>query len=260
LKAKYQVYRDVAGKYRFRLRAANNKIVAVSEAYESKAGCMNGVKSVQKNCGSHIEDQTKETEKLANPKYELFTDVASEYRFNLKAANGEIIAASEGYESKDGALNGIDAVQRSCDAEIEDLTVTQVAEEEDEAEAVEEVCKEPAAGVNDTVLLLDQLPASVESDTTLTFRGKLTVHDTVEGVGCAEIVIMEKDRSFLRDDFLVSGATNNDGTFTIDWVAKQKDFWDNKLQIYAEFKGTANYRPSKSEVQQMKVIWHAKRK
>ncbi len=259
MKAKYQIYKDMAGKFRFRLRAANNKIVAVSEAYESKAGCMNGVKSVQKNCRSHVEDLTKETEKLTNPKYELFTDVASEFRFNLKAANGEIIAASEGYESKDGALNGIEAVQRSCDAEIEDLTVTQVAEEE-ETEVVEEVCKEPAAGVNDTVLLLDRLPASVESDTTLTFRGNLTVHDTVEGVGCAEIVIMEKDRSFLRDDFLVSGATNNDGAFAIDWVAKQKDFWDNKLQIYAEFKGTENYRRSKSEVQNMKVIWHARRK
>ena len=75
------------------------------------------------------------------------------------------------------------------------------------------------------------------SDTSLTFRGKLTVHDTVEGVGCAEIFIMEEDRSFLKDDLLVSGATNNDGTFAIDWLAKQKDFWDNKLQIYAEFKG-----------------------
>ena len=259
MKAKYQVYKDIAGKYRFRLRAANSKIVAVSEAYESKAGCMNGVKSVQKNCRSPVEDQTKELEKLSNPKYELFIDSVSEYRFNLKAANGEIVATSEGYESKNGALNGIDAVQRSCDAEIEDLTVTQVAEE-DETEVVEEVCKEPVAGVNDTVLLLDELPASVDSDTTLTFRGNLTVHDTVEGVGCAEIFIMEEDRSFLRDDLLVSGATNNDGTFAIDWVAKQKDFWDNKLQVYAEFKGTENYAPSKSEVQKMKVIWYAKKK
>ena len=56
LKAKYQVYRDIAGKFRFRLRAANNKIVAVSEGYERKEGCMNGVKSLQKNCDSKIED------------------------------------------------------------------------------------------------------------------------------------------------------------------------------------------------------------
>ena len=125
---------------------------------------------------------------------------------------------------------------------------------------VEEVCKEPTIGENATVLLLDTLPASVDSDSTLTFSGKLTEHDTVEGVGCAEIEIMEKDRSFLRDDLLVSGATNNDGTFSINWVAKQRDFWDNKIQVYAKFNGKENYKPSKSDIQQMKVCWFAKKK
>ena len=100
----------------------------------------------------------------------------------------------------------------------------------------------------------------MNSGSTLTFRGKLTTHDTVEGVGCAEIHIFEKDRSFMRDDLLVSGATNNDGTFAIDWVAKQKDFWDDKIQVYASFKGTENYKPSKSVVQNSKVRWYVKRK
>jgi len=258
LSAQYQVYGDVAGKYRFRLRAANNKIVAVSEAYESKAGCMNGVKSVQSNCESHVEDQTKNMEKLTNPKYEVFTDVAGEFRFHLKASNGEIIAASEGYETKEGVMNGIEAVQRSCDAEIEDLTVDQVSKEMDETAGIEEVCKEPAAGLNDTVLLLDDLPDSVKSDTTITFTGKLTVHDTVEGIGCAEIDIFEHDRSFMSDDHLASGATNNDGSFGIDWVAKQKDFWDDKIHVIARFKGTENYKPAKSDIKKMRVLWYAK--
>ena len=48
-------------------------------------------------------------------------------RFHLKASNGEIIAASEAYETKQGVLHGIEAVQNSCDAEIEDLTIDQVA-------------------------------------------------------------------------------------------------------------------------------------
>ena len=248
----------MAGKYRFRLRAANNKIVAVSEAYESKAGCMNGVKSVQSNCKSHVEDQTMKTEKLTNPKYELFTDSASEYRFNLKASNGEIIAASEAYETKQGAVNGIEAVQRSCDAEIEDLSVKKEAK--DEYEGIEEVCKEPHAGVSNTVLLLDSLPPTVDSGSTITFKGSLTTHDEVQGIGCAEIYIMERDRSFMRDDLLASGATNNDGKFAIDWVAKQKDFWDDKVQVYALFKGTKNYNPAKSDVHHMKVLWYAKRK
>ena len=107
LSAKYQVYKDVGGKYRFRLRADNNKIVAVSEAYESKAGCINGVQSVQKNCQSQIEDKTIGCEKLPNPKYELFVDTSLKFRFNLIAANGEIIASSEGYYSKQGCIRGI---------------------------------------------------------------------------------------------------------------------------------------------------------
>jgi uncharacterized protein YegP (UPF0339 family) len=46
---RFEIYRDSSGKYRFRLRAANNEIIAVSEAYESKASCQNGIKSVKTN-------------------------------------------------------------------------------------------------------------------------------------------------------------------------------------------------------------------
>ena len=122
--AKYQVYKDVADKFRFRLRAENNKIVAVSEAYEQHASCINGVKSVQTNCNSEIEDTTIEGNRIANPKYQVLYDVKCGYRFHLNARNGEIIAASEGYVTKDGCLNGISAVQASCNAEIEDLSIT----------------------------------------------------------------------------------------------------------------------------------------
>lgn len=52
-------------------------------------------------------------------KWELYTDKGGEYRFRLKAGNGEIIAlSSEGYTSKSGALNGIDSIRRNADAEI----------------------------------------------------------------------------------------------------------------------------------------------
>jgi uncharacterized protein YegP (UPF0339 family) len=47
-------------------------------------------------------------------KFELYTDKSGEYRFRLKAGNGEVIATSEGYSSKAGALNGIESVQRSA--------------------------------------------------------------------------------------------------------------------------------------------------
>ena len=46
---KFEIYNDKAGEFRFRLKAKNGKIIAVSEGYTSKANCKNGIESVQKN-------------------------------------------------------------------------------------------------------------------------------------------------------------------------------------------------------------------
>lgn len=46
---KFEVYQDKAGKYRFRLKASNGQVIATGESYESKAPCLKGVASVQKN-------------------------------------------------------------------------------------------------------------------------------------------------------------------------------------------------------------------
>jgi uncharacterized protein YegP (UPF0339 family) len=56
--AKFEVYKDSSGQFRFRLRAANNEIIAVSEAYTIKASCMNGIESVKTNAPvAEINDQ-----------------------------------------------------------------------------------------------------------------------------------------------------------------------------------------------------------
>jgi uncharacterized protein YegP (UPF0339 family) len=254
LKAKYQVYKDTAGKVRFRLRAANNKIVAVSEAYERKVGCMNGVKSVQKNCGSKIEDKTIGAETLPHPKYEVFMDTASKFRFNLSASNGEIIAASEAYESKQSCMNGIEAVKNSCDAEIEDLTVDQVTEEAAEAPV------EAAAGAGDTTIMMSCPPTSVDLNSMVTFEGKLTDTDTGKGVGGAEIGICERDRSFMGDDVLVSGMTDKDGTFRIEWKAKQQDWWDDSVEVYARFGGNEKHNPSQTDTYKIRVLFYLRKK
>ena len=47
-------------------------------------------------------------------KFELYTDKAGEYRFRLKAGNGEIILASEGYKQKASAENGIESVKKNA--------------------------------------------------------------------------------------------------------------------------------------------------
>jgi uncharacterized protein YegP (UPF0339 family) len=56
---KFELYTDAAGKYRFRLKAANGQIIAVGEAYESKASALNGIESVKKNAAeAAVVDQT----------------------------------------------------------------------------------------------------------------------------------------------------------------------------------------------------------
>jgi|SRR5690606_25847376 len=47
-------------------------------------------------------------------KFELYTDKAGEFRFRLKAANGQIILSSQGYTSKASALNGIESVKTNA--------------------------------------------------------------------------------------------------------------------------------------------------
>jgi uncharacterized protein len=46
--AKFEVYPDKAGKYRFRLKASNGQVVATGEAYESKAGAKDGCEAVRR--------------------------------------------------------------------------------------------------------------------------------------------------------------------------------------------------------------------
>lgn len=56
-------------------------------------------------------------------KFELYKDSRGEYRFRLKAGNGEIIATGEGYTTKAGAENGIKSVQTNAPgATVVDLT------------------------------------------------------------------------------------------------------------------------------------------
>lgn len=54
-------------------------------------------------------------------KFVIFKDKKKEWRFNLKARNGRVIAVSEGYKKKEGAINGaISVMQNAPDAYIVD--------------------------------------------------------------------------------------------------------------------------------------------
>ncbi len=118
------VIKTVESGIKFDLKAGNGEIIASSEVYSSKASCENGVESVRKNAPvAALEDQTAEGfEQQKNPKFEMYTDKAGEFRFRLKARNGEIIAVSEGYKAKASCLNGIESVRKNApDAAVEVL-------------------------------------------------------------------------------------------------------------------------------------------
>lgn len=52
-------------------------------------------------------------------KFELWVDKGGDYRFNLLAGNGQVIASSQGYSSKASALNGIESIRTNApDAEV----------------------------------------------------------------------------------------------------------------------------------------------
>lgn len=110
------IAKKTATGYKFDLLTGNGQIIASSEVYASEASCLQGIASVTK-CAptAEVEDQTVENFAVRkHPKFEVYQDKAGEFRFRLKARNGEIIATSEGYTAKAGCLNGVESVQKNA--------------------------------------------------------------------------------------------------------------------------------------------------
>lgn len=106
---------------KFDLKASNGQVIASSQNYKSKSGIKKGINSVMKNAViAGLEDQTKEDyEPVKNPKFEVYTDKAGEFRFRLKASNGQIIAVGEGYTTVKNCLKGIASIRKNVvDAKI----------------------------------------------------------------------------------------------------------------------------------------------
>lgn len=111
---KFEIKETKSG-FKFNLKAGNGEIIATSETYTTESACKNGIESVRKNCVGEIEDQTVEGfETKKNPKFEVYTDKAGEFRFRLKAKNGEIIATGESYKAKKSCLNGIESIKKNA--------------------------------------------------------------------------------------------------------------------------------------------------
>ncbi len=110
------VVKQAKSGYRFNLVAGNGEIIATSQTYAGKIFCLEGVESVRKNAPhAALEDQTVDGYlEQKHPKFEIYQDKAGEFRFRLKARNGEIVAVSEGYKAKASCKNGIESVRRNA--------------------------------------------------------------------------------------------------------------------------------------------------
>ena len=106
--AKFEIYKDKRGEFRFRLKAGNGQTILASEGYKAKSGCENGIASVRKNATD-------------DNRYERLESKNGSPYFNLKASNGQVIGTSEMYSSNSAMENGISSVTKNApNAEVED--------------------------------------------------------------------------------------------------------------------------------------------
>ncbi|WP_411820907.1 YegP family protein [Hyphococcus formosus] len=107
---KFELYKDKAGEFRFRLKAGNGENILASEGYKDKSGAENGIASVKKNAGDKARFEVKESS-------------SGKPYFVLKAANHQVIGQSQMYDSASGAENGIQSVMNNApDASVDDQT------------------------------------------------------------------------------------------------------------------------------------------
>lgn len=107
---KFELYKDKAGEFRFRLKAGNGENILASEGYKEKGSAENGIASVKKNAGDKGQFEVKES---SNDKH----------YFVLKAANHQVIGQSQMYESKASAEGGVESVMNNApDAAVDDQT------------------------------------------------------------------------------------------------------------------------------------------
>ena len=113
---KFVIKKTKSGGTKFDLKAGNGEVIATSEVYSSEYSCRAGIASVKKNAPiAAIENQTVEGfAKEKHPKFEIYKDKAGEFRFRLKATNGQIIAVGEGYKALASCTNGIESIKKNA--------------------------------------------------------------------------------------------------------------------------------------------------
>lgn len=107
---KFEIYKDKAGEFRFRLKAGNGEIILSGEGYKDKAGLENGVASVRKNAAD-------------KSRFEVRESSGGKPYFVLKAGNHQVIGQSQMYDSAAGCAGGVEAVMKAAPgAALDDQT------------------------------------------------------------------------------------------------------------------------------------------
>ena len=108
------VIRQTNTGFKFDLKAGNGEVIATPEVYSSIAACRKGVDSVSRIAAdANFADLTLEQTAL-HPKFEMYEDKSGQFRFRLKARNGEIVATSEAYTTKAACENGVESVRKNA--------------------------------------------------------------------------------------------------------------------------------------------------
>jgi len=107
---KFEIYKDKAGEFRFRLKAGNGQNILASEGYKKKPSALNGVESVRKNSADEKRFVASQTP-------------AGKWRFVLTSTNGQTIGTSQSYADESSCKKGIQSVAKTApDAKVDDQT------------------------------------------------------------------------------------------------------------------------------------------
>jgi uncharacterized protein YegP (UPF0339 family) len=108
---KFELKKSDSGKFMFNLKAGNGKVILTSQLYRGKAAALSGIESVKQHAAN-------------DANFERKTSTQGQPYFVLKAANAQVIGASEMYTTTAARENGVASVKNHAPAAaVVDLTV-----------------------------------------------------------------------------------------------------------------------------------------
>jgi uncharacterized protein YegP (UPF0339 family) len=110
---KFELYKDAKDEFRWRLKGPDGKVLATGgQGYKAKADCKRGVEIIQ-----------EASDPKSKSHFEVYEDAKKQYRWRLKASNGQVVASSaEGYKTKSDCESAVEMVRKAAKAAVDDLT------------------------------------------------------------------------------------------------------------------------------------------